>query len=116
MIPPEIRLFTWLDAEDVITNARENGTLPIWFLGARAYWDGLTVTVAAGRSNDAERWLTELFDPRITTRNGRLELALEGLAHVQRALPVLIEEGDSGAPSAPILSFGAPPLLLLKHS
>ncbi|MFZ0593393.1 MAG: hypothetical protein WAM39_23250, partial [Bryobacteraceae bacterium] len=109
MIPPDIRLFTWLDAEDVITNARENGTLPTWFVEAQAYWDGLTITIRTGHSQEAKTWLNELFDPRLTARNGNLALTLEGLPAVQRSLPIRIEESDTQAPrKSSRLSFNRP--------
>ena len=111
MIPSDIRLFTWLDAEDVISNACENGTAPPGFLAARAYWDGLTVTVGIGFSDDARTWLLELFEPRIIFSNGTLEIALESVGQNLRVLPVRIEESDTQPPSPSVLTFNRPTVI-----
>lgn len=109
MIPSDIRLFTWLDVEDVITNVRENGTLPAWFLEAQAYWDGLTITVRAGHLQEAASWLTEVFDPRIAEQNGQWMLTLESLPGAERSLPVRIEESNTATSRPPsAVSFSRP--------
>ncbi len=43
MIPQEIRLFTWVDVEEVLLYARKSNNWPGWLLWAQAYWDGLTI-------------------------------------------------------------------------
>jgi len=100
MIPSDIRLFTWLDVEDVIADIREGSALPTWFLQAQAYWDGLTITVQSGRIAEAAKWANEVFDPRIGEHDGQLKLTLESLPGKERYLPIRIEE-STAAPSAP---------------
>jgi cellulose biosynthesis protein BcsQ len=109
MIPSDIRLFTWLDAEDVISNAREKTPLPEWFVAAQAYWDGLTITVRDGCSQAAKAWMSELFEPRIAERDGNLSIALESVQDTKRSLPVRIDEDTSQArPALVTLSFKRP--------
>lgn len=109
MIPSDIRLFTWLDVEDVITKVRENGTLPTWFLEAQAYWDGLTITVQPGHIQEAASWLTEVFDPRIAEQNGQWMLTLESLPGAERSLPVRMEESNTAQPRPlSTISFSRP--------
>ena len=47
MIPADIRLFTWLDAEEVVLRWLEDNLAPEWFVDARAYWDGIAVRIGA---------------------------------------------------------------------
>lgn len=109
MIPADIRLFTWLDAEDVVARAREKGSLPNWFVGAQAYWDGLTITVQTGHLAEVRSWLNGLFEPRVTEQAGDFSIALESVQDSKRLLPIQIEETDSQPPRGPmILSFNRP--------
>ncbi|MBD2777489.1 MinD/ParA family ATP-binding protein [Iningainema tapete] len=41
MIPSDIRLYTWVDVEEVLLRISEQGSLPEWIIWVRAYWDGL---------------------------------------------------------------------------
>ncbi len=91
MIPTGIRLYSWVDVEDVLLRAQEESDWPDWLLSARAYWDGLALGVEPGQQENARRWLAERFDPRF--RNGNFPaIELESTPARERFLPVLIEE------------------------
>jgi len=58
MIPPDVRLYTWLDFEDALSQALEaEASWPEWFIDARAYWDGVTIRIRPGSEHAAKKWL-----------------------------------------------------------
>jgi cellulose biosynthesis protein BcsQ len=90
MIPSGIRLYSWVDVEDVLLRVQEEGDWPDWLLSARSYWDGLTLGVESGQEESARRWLAERFEPRF--RNGNaLAIELESTPAQARLLPVVLE-------------------------
>jgi cellulose biosynthesis protein BcsQ len=93
MIPSGIRLYSWIDVEDVLLRTQEEGGWPGWLLSARAYWDGLTLGVEPGQEESARRWLTERFEPRFRN-GGSLAIELESASAKERLLSVLIEIED----------------------
>ena len=64
MIPPDIRLYTWVDVEEVLLRIQEQGSLPEWLIWVRAYWDSLTIGICPGTQAEAKDWLREVYDPR----------------------------------------------------
>ena len=59
-----VRLYTWIDVEDVLAHQQEAGRWPEWLVWARAYWDALRLGVRAGSVERAHQWLGEILDPR----------------------------------------------------
>jgi MinD-like ATPase involved in chromosome partitioning or flagellar assembly len=119
VIPSDLRLYTWLDAEEVLSRwlGNNDNDAPAWFVDARAYWDGITLRIRRGHISDAEKWLRDLFEPRIEQPKGNLfahpRLLLESSSGVPpRTLPILIEETDEPTPELRIkLSFTRPVLV-----
>jgi len=104
MIPSGVRLFTWLDAEEVIERAASELAPPPWLVRASAYWNELTISVKTGNSENAQQWIRQLFEPRITNlqNNGKLGLVLEAVNGDKRVLPVVFEELDEALQPRPI--------------
>ncbi len=101
MIPPDVRLYSWLDVEDALLRQLETQTSwPEWLLDAHVYWDGLSVRVRPGKSALAESWLTDALEPRIriSEYQGREEMAvLLETSDGDRLLPVQLEESETEA-------------------
>ncbi len=114
MIPSDVRLFTWLDVEEVIARAVAEQTSPAWLVRASAYWDELKISVLAGNEEGALDWIRQLFDPRTTNiEDGHtLGIALEGLNGAERLLPVVVEEADQPFQPRPLSpTFSRPPTI-----
>lgn len=113
MIPAHVRLYTWLDVEEALRESLEAATVaPSWFVEARAYWDGLVLRVLPGKESEAKSWLKDLFDPRIRSRDGDLEIILESSGGQERDLPVLIEPTEERTVcGAALPSFGRPSMI-----
>lgn len=113
MIPDDIRLYTWVDVQDVVAREKDGGRLPPWFLGARSYFDGLRIEVAEGEANSATQWVIQLFSPRVRENGNGPSLILESIAGHERVLPVSIEETtpEARAEMWPP-SFGRPPIIV----
>jgi|CZKS01.1.fsa_nt_gi Mrp family chromosome partitioning ATPase len=96
MIPSDVRLFTWLDVEEVIARAVSEPASPSWLVKASAYWNELTINTTKGNSESARQWIRQLFEPRIMNPQdeGKLGLVLEALNGDGRILPVVFEEVD----------------------
>lgn len=117
MIPPDVRLYTWLDFEDALGQALESEkNWPGWFVDARAYWDGVTVRIRPGSGHDAKEWLRNVFDPRVAEPEPNLFtdllIALESVNGTLRTLPVTLEETDEPAPAPRIAPTFARPALV----
>src|SRR5437867_11245610 len=104
MIPADVRLFTWLDVEEVIARATSELASPPWLVRASAYWNELSVSVKIGNFESARQWIRELFEPRIATLqdDGKLGLVLEAVNGDERSLPVVFEEVDDGLQPPPL--------------
>ncbi|MCP4107856.1 MAG: AAA family ATPase [Desulfobacteraceae bacterium] len=97
MIPQEIRLFTWVDVEEVLLHARKTDNWPDWLLWAQAYWDALTIGILTGKKNEAISWLSDIFDPRFQQHASELKqiyILLESLDDSPRQLEVRIAETE----------------------
>ena len=95
MIPSDIRLYTWVDAEEVLLRMQQ---WPEWLVWARAYWDELTMGIRPGTQEQAKHWLYEVYDPRfrINPEQEMVEglIVLESLRNHERTLPVFFEETE----------------------
>lgn len=91
MIPPDIRLYTWIDVEEVLLRIDEKAW-PDYLAWARAYWNELTVGIRPGHKESAISWLEERFTPRFDSRN--LSITLESVEGIPRELQVYFEETD----------------------
>ena len=96
MIPSDVRLFTWLDVEEVISRATSEQAAPQWLVKASAYWNELTINISTGSGETARQWVRQLFDPRIANPNDDdvLAVVLEAVNGDERVLPVVFEEVD----------------------
>ena len=110
MLSSDIRLFTWIDVEAVITTKFEKGECPEWIVWVRAYWDGLFIGIRPDKKEGILNWLSEIFDPRFDIENQAI--VLESLQEGTRFLNVIIEETDENPPSYRFKpSLRRPPLL-----
>ncbi|NEP10039.1 MAG: AAA family ATPase [Symploca sp. SIO2C1] len=96
MIPSDIRLYTWVDVEDILLRRQEQDNWPEWLVWARCYWDELRMGIRPGTQEEAKNWLSEVYDPRFRI-DADQEIAsssiiLESLSQSERILPVLFEE------------------------
>ena len=96
MLSSDIRLFTWVDAEEVIEAALERPDCPDWIMWVRAYWDGLVFGVAPGQRENAIIWLGELFEPRFDRETQAV--ILESMPDKKRLLAVHCEETSEVPP------------------
>lgn len=110
MIPSDIRLYSWVDVEDVLLRAQQTDRWPEWLVWARVYWDVAAFGVRAGKEAALRSWLQEHFDPRFD-ENG-LRILLEELPNSQRFLQISIEETDEvSAQRVYIPTFARPSVL-----
>ncbi|MCP4350914.1 MAG: ParA family protein [Desulfobacterales bacterium] len=97
MIPQEIRLFSWVDVEDVLLHVRKTEGWPHWLKSAQAYIDGLTLSIDPGKRLEAVQWLADTFAPRFREPLQEMENAgiiLEGIEDIPRQLDIVIIESD----------------------
>ncbi|MFN7938652.1 MAG: AAA family ATPase [Bryobacteraceae bacterium] len=116
MIPPDVRLYTWLDYEDALIRAIEGEGFPDWLVDARTYWDGSLIRVKKGRKADAQSWLLRNLEPRIGLPADNLftdlEVILESENGGARRLALSLEEtDDQGDKSPPAPTFARPSLV-----
>jgi hypothetical protein len=117
VIPPDVRLYTWLDFEDALGRALQaEPGWPTWFVDARAYWDGVTIRIRPGYTDIAKDWLHSAFDPRVIETPPdlftHLLIALESVNGSLRKLPVTFEETAEPIPEARVLPTFARPALV----
>jgi MinD-like ATPase involved in chromosome partitioning or flagellar assembly len=117
VIPPDVRLYTWLDFEDALVRALESeANWPTWFVDARAYWDGANIRVRPGATQVAKDWLRNAFDPRVVEPPPNLFthllIALESVNGSIRRLPVTLEETEEPIPEVRVLPTFARPALV----
>lgn len=111
MIPSGIRLYSWVDVEDVLLRAQEEGRWPAWLVWARAYWDGLSLGVKPGQNGHVLSWLREQFEPRFHSGE-HPEIELESLPEKARRFPVWVEETDVVIPERRFVPTLARPSVL----
>ncbi|MCU0516628.1 MAG: AAA family ATPase, partial [Oscillatoria sp. Prado101] len=107
MIPSDIRLYTWVDVEEVLLRMQALNNWPEWLVWARAYWDELTMGIRPGTQEAAKDWLREVYDPRFRMdsedRRAGGFIILESLPGNERRLPVWFEETEE-EPATPRLT------------
>ena len=96
MLPSNTRLFTWIDAEEVIQTALEKSRWPDGLIWVRAYWDGLTVGIRPGKKKDLVKWLSSIFEPRFD--NDGPAIILESKPDSKRLLDIVFEETTEAPP------------------
>lgn len=98
MIPSDIRLYTWVDVEDVFLRKHSEDNWPQWLISASAYWDELSLEIRPGSKEKAIEWLGEVFQPRF--RLGMNEemtdcfIILESIKGDEKTLPIWFEETE----------------------
>ena len=60
MIPSDIKLFTWVDVEEVLVRI-PSSDWPEWLVSVRAYWDGLNSEVVPQSAFNPTEWLSVSF-------------------------------------------------------
>jgi MinD-like ATPase involved in chromosome partitioning or flagellar assembly len=102
MIPSDIRLYTWVDVEEVLLRIQEQNNWPQWLVWARAYWDGLTIGIRPDNQEEAKNWLRENYEPRfrISSEEEIIEcwIILESVPENERILPIYFEETEEEPP------------------
>jgi len=89
MIPKDIRLYTWVDVEEILFRIQPNDWPP-WLIWVRVYIDGLRLGVQNAKEYDVISWLISKFEPRFDKNN--LEIILESADNSRKILEVTIEE------------------------
>lgn len=100
MIPDGIKLYTWVDVEEVLL--RHQADWPEWLVWVRSYWDGLTMGIRPESQAQAEAWLSEIYDPRFRpSSNSQVGnfIVLESLPENERTLAVQFEETQDSPPT-----------------
>lgn len=104
MIPSDIRLYTWVDVEDVLLRRQEEGDWPEWLVWAEAYWDELKLGIRPETEELAINWLNEAYEPRFRSESELSLIILEGISESDaegklsyRTLPVILEETEETA-------------------
>lgn len=110
MILSNVRLYTWVDVEEVLLRAQQKGDWPEWLVWTRAYWDGLTFGIRPGKREAAIAWLAEVFDPRFDKKTA--SIVLESVQERPRRLEVLFEETKEGPESPRFIPTLARPAVL----
>lgn len=99
MIPSDIRLYTWVDVEEVLIRQNKWPESVVW---ARCYWDELTIGIRPGTQENAKHWLSEVYDPRFQSDSDQEMvdslIILESLSPRERTLPVLFEKTEEEPP------------------
>lgn len=90
MIPSGVRLYTWVDVDELLVRLQREDGWPVWLRYARAYWDNLTLAVLPGNKEQVTSWLSDIFEPRLDL--GSMSISLESVGDRPRLLPVAIEE------------------------
>jgi len=102
MIPSDIRLYTWVDVEEVLLRLQAKASWPEWLVWVRSYWDGLTMGIRPDAQAQAKEWLSEIYDPRFrTSSDSQVEdfIVLESLPGNERILSILFEETQDSPPT-----------------
>jgi MinD-like ATPase involved in chromosome partitioning or flagellar assembly len=102
MIPNGIKLYTWIDVEEVLLRLQAKDPWPEWLVWVRSYWDGLTMGIRPETQMQAKAWLRETYDPRFrVSLDADIEdlIILEGLPGNERTLAVIFEETQDSPPA-----------------
>lgn len=116
MLPSDIRLFTWVDVEEVLYREQQkpagDNNWPECLVWARAYWDSLTLGIRQGSQDEILSWLNAVFAPRFHQDAESLMITLESWdLKAPRSLPVWLEETDEKTQSRFRPSLARPSVL-----
>jgi len=115
VIPTGIRLYTWVDVEEVLLQVQKDEAWPEWLVWAQAYWDGLTLGIHPDKSDTAIEWLYEKFDPRFDKKE--LAIKLESVNEDKiRKLNVLLEETTDEVTSHCFVPSFARPMVIRPYT
>ena len=93
MIPSDIRLYTWVDVQEVLLRKQQKGNWPEWLVWAQVYWDDLTMGIRPGTQAQAKDWLREIYDPRFQNDAERdASIVLEGLQLINGLYPYILRK------------------------
>jgi MinD-like ATPase involved in chromosome partitioning or flagellar assembly len=95
MLPADIRLYTWLDVEEVFLRLAPSDW-PDWLISVQAYWDSLTLAIRPRTHEEANQWLRDIFDPRFDSQ--AQGLVLESPKESRRLLPTYLEVTEEAPP------------------
>jgi MinD-like ATPase involved in chromosome partitioning or flagellar assembly len=112
MIPSDIRLYTWIDVEDILLRKQKANDWPGWLVWARAYWDGLFLGIRKNKIAKAKEWLAESFEPRFDMDN--LTILLESANGKSRLLQIFFEETEEMPPEPRTIPSLARPAVVSK--
>ncbi|MEH2052024.1 KGGVGR-motif variant AAA ATPase [Nostoc sp.] len=118
MIPLDIRLYTWIDVEEVLLRIQEQGNWPEWLIWVRAYWDSLTFGISPGTQAEAKKWLGEEYDPRFridSENNVDGFIILESLPKAEKTLPIILEETEEEPPIPRLVPSLARPGVIVSN-
>jgi len=112
MIPSDVRLYTWLDVEEILLRKQKENDWPEWLVWARAYWNELTLGIRENSEDSAKKWLMEQFDPRFDMEN--LLIILESTGNKPRLMQVILEETEEEPKKTRTMPSLARPSVVLK--
>lgn len=108
----DIRLFTWIDVEEVFLREKQRNNWPEYLVDISAYWDSLSLRVRPGFSDELIGWLTKIFEPRIVTSRKGSRILLESKIKNERSLPIEIEETEEVLPDKKFKPTFSRPLII----
>ncbi|RJP33229.1 MAG: ParA family protein [Candidatus Omnitrophota bacterium] len=113
MIPQSIRLYSWIDVEDVLNRQTKNW--PNSLVWASAYWEGLTLGIRAEGKSKIQEWLKDTYDPRIEEKEGELYLIMESAEKKPKRFPIFLEETDEEPMTPRMIPSLARPNIITPH-
>jgi len=111
MIPADIRLFSWVDIEEVLLREQEAGNWPDGLLVAHAYWDTLELMIQPKTRDEVADWLEDLFSPRYN--NG--EILFESPKGTRRTCRITFDETEQQPAEKPFQPTLTRPKLVTRE-
>jgi MinD-like ATPase involved in chromosome partitioning or flagellar assembly len=94
MITKDVRLYTWVDVEEVLFLAQQQNDWPEELVWARTYWDCLLLGIRPSKHLEVLSWLADKFAPHFETTPEYSHILLESLSEKPRDLGVILEETE----------------------
>ncbi|NEP25066.1 AAA family ATPase [Moorena sp. SIO3I6] len=118
MIPSDIRLYTWVDVEEVLLRSQEQEKWPKDLVWARGYWDELVLGIRPGTQSSVKTWLQEIYDPRFQDngQQGNDCIILESAEGNQRTLRIILEETEEEPPTPKLIPNLARPTVIWQRT
>ncbi|NER89076.1 AAA family ATPase [Moorena sp. SIO3A2] len=118
MIPSDIRLYTWVDVEEVLLRSQEQEQWPKDLVWARGYWDELVLGIRPGTQSSIKTWLQEVYEPRFQDngQQGNDCIILESAEGNQRTLPIILEETEEEPPTPKLIPNLARPTVIWQRT